>query len=936
MTNVTPDSDAQQTRYADVLARLRQGLATAEPGLRARTDDDFTLALADAWAVLAEILGFHSARHDEEARLDLATELRSLIELSGLVGYRPDPGLAASASLAFTIDDSGASPVITVPLGTTVTSVPNPGEQPVTFETVQPIQARPDWNALRPRLSQPQTFGSPSITVTGTPLVGLPIFGPLIFRPLIFGLRPVAPRPLDPRLVALRLVDARPTSVLLAGTTTGVVPGDGMLVPIGASGRAFGVVTAVSVRPDDPPIPGTGARAGWTRVELATLADDELTDPADAPTTVSLRPADVPAGPLLGALSPDGATTLDSDQLHAAATNGGFSTEDVFRALRATRAQPLSVMVFRSHAGILGAGAPAFDTLPPAVQDQFDGLPEYQRPTMVIREPVRGLPVARTLPVRRKVPNPYWTTDGLNVYPVPPPTQKTSGETLVFCDTVLRTAGSGPIVLRDGTSWRVVTAGAVDTRSVSAFTVSGKSTVFTVAAHNLHAFTIRGTTVYAGGESLPLAAEPVTDALPDGTAIELDDWVDGLTPGQTVAVTGRSVTHPGLDVAHVSAIKHVRHALSRTGSTSIDLVDPLPDALVRESVRINGNVAPATHGESRSEVLGSGQGQDPTPSFTLSGRPLTYLPDVSGSVPALTVTVAGVRRDRVPALLDPAERGYVVRQDDRGTTTIQFGSPLPTGVINVRADYRVGLGAAAAVQAGQLSLLAARPPGVRAVTNPLPARGGADPETVAEARRNAPISVRTLGRAVSLPDYADFARAYPGVAKAAARWRVLGSQRGVQVSVIGPHGVEITTDSPVYTGLLRAYAAAGDELVPVRVVPALQVPVRVGAHLRIDPARDEADVRAAASTALAAALSFETRDLGQPVLASELVEVLQTVTGVVAANVPVLCRLVQGQPEGGITYRPVLRADPPAGATATAAVLLTFDPTALELAVVAP
>jgi len=938
--------DVQQIRYADVLTRLRTEIAAATPittvdnqildglaPLRSRSSSDFALALADAWAVLAEIVGFHSARHHEEACLGLATELRSLIELSRLVGYRPDPGVAASASLAFTIDDAGAAPVVTIPVGTAVTSVPNPGEQSVTFETVQAISARPTFNALQPKRSRLQTF------------------------------------------------TASPQFVLLAGTAANVAVGDGMLVPTGAAGHSFGIATAVTVRPDDTPVAGIPPRQGWTRVDLKMLGDET---PSTKPVAVPLNlwPAPVPRGPLLSTLSPQGTTVLDTEQLRAAAVNGGFNTADVFAALRASQAPPQSVLVFRAQAGILGGSAPPkqaqtttgaggtgggklvpMSGLAKAVVTEAAGPQFAHTKSAVDKAAVTHAAAASVAPSTTTAghsiaaeaaahatakaavapavtatiaaQDTIWTGNSLNdflkvVFP------RVSG-TSVYCDTVIRAAKPGPVVLRDGPVWRLIDAAAVDTRSAAVFTVAGKSTVLRVTDDDLTKFSIAGTTVYLAGELLPLASEPITNDLAAHTNnIALDDWTDGLAGGRLVAITGMSATHPGLAVAHVTELKAVRHVLSPTGQTTIDLLDPLPDALRRESVRINANVAPATHGQSRSEVLGSGQGQDQMPAFTLSAGPLTYVSDPSGSVPALNVYVDGVRRDRVAALIADGERGYTVSQDDQQISTIQFGSPLPTGVINVRADYRIGLGAGAAVGARQLSMLASRPPGVRAVTNPLPARGGADPETVAEAARNAPVSVRALGRAVSLVDYADFARAFPGVAKASARFVGVGGARGVQVTVIGPRGTDITTDSGVYTGLVAALAAGSDELIRVQVLPAQRVPIQISASLRIDPDRITDDVVAAARQTVAAALSFQARDLGQPVWASEIVKVLQSVSGVIAADVTGLCRLVDGLPEGGRTYRSYLRPDPPAGSTSPATVLLTLDVTSLTLTVVTP
>jgi hypothetical protein len=56
--------------------------------------------------------------------------------------------------------------------------------------------------------------------------------------------------------------------------------------------------------------------------------------------------------------------------------------------------------------------------------------------------------------------------------------------------------------------------------------------------------------------------------------------------------------------------------------------------------------------------------------------------------------------------------------------------------------------------------------GLKSVTNPAGAAGGADPESLDQARTNAPNTVRTFGRIVSLRDFEDAAREFAGVAKA--------------------------------------------------------------------------------------------------------------------------------------------------------------------------
>src|SRR5262249_7478358 len=85
-----------------------------------------------------------------------AAERRAVLDLGRLVGYALRPGVAASVYLAYTLD-KGAAPV-TIPSGAQANSVPAPGELMQTFETSEPLDARVEWNAIKPRLTRPQVF----------------------------------------------------------------------------------------------------------------------------------------------------------------------------------------------------------------------------------------------------------------------------------------------------------------------------------------------------------------------------------------------------------------------------------------------------------------------------------------------------------------------------------------------------------------------------------------------------------------------------------------------------------------------------------------------------------------------------------------------------------------------------------------------------------
>jgi predicted phage baseplate assembly protein len=135
-------------------------------GLATRADDDPSIALLDAVACVADVLTFYQERIANESYLRTSTERLSVLQLARLIGYELKPGAAAEAPIAFTADDApGAPGTATVDVGLKVQSVPGHGEKAQTFETVEAIEARAEWNAMRPSLSAPQDLGMTSTEV---------------------------------------------------------------------------------------------------------------------------------------------------------------------------------------------------------------------------------------------------------------------------------------------------------------------------------------------------------------------------------------------------------------------------------------------------------------------------------------------------------------------------------------------------------------------------------------------------------------------------------------------------------------------------------------------------------------------------------------------------------------------------------------------------
>ena len=325
------------------------------------------------------------------------------------------------------------------------------------------------------------------------------------------------------------------------------------------------------------------------------------------------------------------------------------------------------------------------------------------------------------------------------------------------------------------------------------------------------------------------------------------------------------------------------------------LARPLLRSYDRPTVAIYGNVAAATHGETRREVLGSGDAARGFQKFALKQKPLTFVSaaTASGAANTLQVRVNDVLWQGKPSLYDlPArERAYITRLDDDGNVTITFGdgvngARLPTGDENIVATYRTGIGAAGMVKAGQLSLLMTRPLGVQKVTNPLAPTGAADPESRDRARQNAPFTVLTLDRIVSLRDFEDFARAFAGIGKAQATWLWDGEQRIVHVTIAAAtsNGVDYKVDpeSELFNNLRLAMDAVRDTVQQLVIASYEPIFFRLKACVVIDPAYIAEKVLAAVKAALQQAYDFEQRDFGQPVHKSEVLATIQAVEGVTA------------------------------------------------------
>ncbi|MFG2828961.1 putative baseplate assembly protein [Streptomyces sp. NPDC048434] len=454
---------------------------------------------------------------------------------------------------------------------------------------------------------------------------------------------------------------------------------------------------------------------------------------------------------------------------------------------------------------------------------------------------------------------------------------------------------------------------AVRTAAYTDFGITGRGTELTLAdpwldEHDVVLSAIRDTTVHAGGAPLRMADEPLGEDV-HGNELELAALYDGLLPGRRLIVSGERTDVPGsagLRATEPAVIASVDQRLDPglpgdQVHTVLTLTADLAYWYRRDTVRVQGNVVPATHGESRDEPIGSGDAARGNQTFALWQSPLTWLPDDNalGAVPQLEVRVDGLLWHAVDSLAGrgPRERVYVTGTADGGTapssragggagrTTVTFGdgvhgARLPSGHDNVRARYRFGTGRAANVAANRITQAVTRPLGVTGVTNPQPASGGADADGPGLTRRTVPLAVSALDRLVSLADYEDFARSRAGIGRAAARELFDGRRKVLHVTVAGVDDTPIAPDAEVLRALRSSLAEYGDARLPVRVDVRERVLLLLVAQLKVAADHTWPLVEPRVRRALLARLGYDGRELGQAAQLSEVLAAAQAVPGV--------------------------------------------------------
>ncbi len=942
--------------YHQVLEAMQARLSSRDypalAGLKTRAPDDPSIALLDAWATLAEVLGFYNDRLVNEGYLRTAIQQRSVTELARLVGYQPRPGVAASVFLAYGLDTNAKQDTVILK-GARAQSIPGPGQLPQSFETGDDLQARHQWNFLLPRMQRPyrltrdQALFVDHLYLEGTAL-NLKTDDHLL---LVFGDE-------EGNRIIRRVQSSEP---LLIDNKTRVV-----LQPILVDQVALAVFKVLELArnnllsklPTDNPmyiqiekffksVLGNIALGSWRNVSelekgltnLVTPLENVILNALITQFVSTLKPID-PAAQLVSPtdIASLTASLLQPQQLQPRnALRQHRTTAESFK--ENTDAAPQLMLKFAPR-----LGEHFYDALASATFS--DAMPELESIHVLrLTAPLFGF----NAPVRTGLaPNPKESSieSDLQVEQIVTPMQndwplRNEFANCMSLDAQYDGVLPGSYLLIEQPMYDNLTNRRTLTKVVGVthqpradYQLSGKTTRLQLdydwltISEYVRLDWLRRTFVRTQSEELQLAQEPINDDIglpkrmaqePDATyqtrvensrRIELDQVHPGLQAGRWLIVSGERSdieATDGIIQSELAMLANVEQRFDPTlagdkNLTTLTLETPLAYRYKRASVKIYGNVVKATHGETRSEALGGGNATISMQAFTLKQPPLTY---VSATTPAgaqstLEVYVNDLRWHETDSLAgqSPEAHLFVTKTDDEAKTTVIFGNGkegarLPTGQENIKARYRNGIGKAGNVGAGQISLLASRPLGVKEVINPLAATGGADRETRDQARANAPLAIKALDRLVSVQDYEDFARLFAGIGKASARELSDGSRRLVHVTIAGADDIPIDETSDLFQNLYQALLAAGDPNQPLLLaVRELKLAV-VSANIRILPDYLWEPVVTKVRATLLDTFSFARRALGQPLFLSEVIRCIQAVPGVDYVDVDYL----RGLPE---------------------------------------
>lgn len=269
---------------------------------------------------------------------------------------------------------------------------------------------------------------------------------------------------------------------------------------------------------------------------------------------------------------------------------------------------------------------------------------------------------------------------------------------------------------------------------------------------------------------------------------------------------------------------------------------------------------------------------------------------------SISIVISGIAYEQVNYIIDSSSYApvFYTTTNAEDVTYVTFGDSIsgriPPNGAQIYATYRIGGGVIGNVASNNIKYITAVPVGSIPsgvtvsnqdilVSGDGAATGGADAESIDSIRVNAPLSIRSINRAVSLSDYSYLAIQVTGVAKAIAAADVYSSVT-LYFAPAGDPGVQNDNVTPttVFNNLATSIYAYLVDKAPANTTITFQPPKYVGVYvsvaITVAPQYSQSAVTNAVSAAIDNLFAYDNVVFNDTIYISDVYNAINSVDGV--------------------------------------------------------
>lgn len=364
----------------------------------------------------------------------------------------------------------------------------------------------------------------------------------------------------------------------------------------------------------------------------------------------------------------------------------------------------------------------------------------------------------------------------------------------------------------------------------------------------------------------------------------------GYKPGEQTASTG-TVTFTKTASAGSVLVPAGTRVFANSGASSQIVFETVEDITI-SGASADGTVVEGTTVSLEALGVSSGAERQVFPLFqrnVIADSVRLYVQD--GAIDTATGQPTMVEWVYVQRLIDAdaPDRVFTTSVDEFGVTYLHLGDgitgAIPATSAPMYATYRYGVGAAGNIGIGEIrSLVAggALAAQIASVNNAAPLTGGANAESLTSMRTNAPKSLRSLDRAVTLEDYANVALQVGGVTRAAAMSSTPNSVI-VYLMATGGNNASVQLKDRVKSYLDKRKMANAT----VTLADATKVNINVTVTITVADQYRRREVQLAVTEAIKALYHFDNVQMGQRVKAADVFAATEDIAGVDIVDITV-------------------------------------------------